>query len=54
MEANGYKATGTDGISHYALQDKTSYNQVESALQDAMNGMNDMSDLERKLLKITK
>lgn len=54
LEANGYKATGTDGIMHYALQDKTSYNQVESAIQDAMNGMGEMSDLERKLLTITK
>jgi len=54
LEANGYKATGTDGIMHYAIQDKTSYNQVESAIQDAMNGMGDMSDLERKLLKIAK
>lgn len=52
MEINGLKANGTDGISHYALQDKQSYNQVESVLQDAMNSMDDYTPLERKLLKL--
>jgi len=52
LEASGYlKATGTDGIMHYSTMDKTTYNRAESNIQDAMNGM---SDLEKRLLKLTK
>jgi hypothetical protein len=55
LEANGLlKATGTDGIMHYSLQDKTTFNQAESDIQDRLNGMADLSPLEQRLLKLAK
>ncbi|RKR83229.1 integrase-like protein [Mucilaginibacter gracilis] len=55
MEASGtLKATGTDGIMHYSMQDKTSFNRAESDIQDQLNGMAELTSLEKKLLKLTR